>query len=132
MIRYQMNDRLETFPRFVRGINIQGVPLEAYAKSFQQIHLDHIFVEQLKAELYRLPDPDRTQIANWGAPLLRGGRVAQFSGDESITPGERQLLINFRDQCPDPEIGQEVYNKSMAWWTDLPVQDLQGVIYFGD
>ncbi len=124
MIKYQKNDKIEVETKYIRGINIGETPVEVYAESFLASHLDLIFTEKIKAFIPGDPEPHRTFVAEWGAPLLRKALMAHYAGNEQLTPEELIALRSFQSGCGIPALGDLVFNTAMAFWSDLAIQDL--------
>lgn len=101
-----------------------GVPFQDYAENFLRERMHGIVVYQLMS-MFDVPQQQAAAVA----PLVVDALIANYAGDEEMTPGLQTVLQGWM-AGPEPfhTLGM------MLWgiWTDLPPGDNELVVPLGD
>jgi 3',5'-cyclic AMP phosphodiesterase CpdA len=90
LVKYWNNNRLEITTKYIRGINVEGLPIEDYAQNFLNEGLTNMFTYMLINPPYSVP----VGLAFEVAQLEASAYIENNVGDEVLTPDET-IQLNY-------------------------------------
>ena len=120
-VKYWNNDSLEVATKYIRGIELHGLPIEDYAYDFLNDGMTNIFTTILKT-LFSVSDPLATEVGGFEA----GAYIEYNAGDEILTQEEEQDLNYYSNRLlvqGAPLAAATLSTTYTAWSTDLVPED---------
>jgi 3',5'-cyclic AMP phosphodiesterase CpdA len=120
-VKYWNNDSLEIATKYVRDIDLHGLPVEEYAYNFLNEGMTNMFTTLLKT-LFSVNDPLATDVGEFEASAY----IEYNAGDEVFTAEEQQDLSYYSNRLivqGAPLAAATLNNTYTSWSTDLVPAD---------